>query len=138
MARKNRPKNLAPKGTIVFKADCGCQAMINSQEKYFGTTFCDEHRKRNTDLLLPLSHRLLMMIEEIFTKQGEFYQIWGDSPVMAVDWDPNQYNPDFGDGKLCTCGHIYYRHFDTYEKMAPVGCKYAFQCQCSGFKEATS
>lgn len=30
----------------------------------------------------------------------------------------------------CTCGHPYYRHFDTYEEMSPVGCKY---CPCPRF-----
>jgi hypothetical protein len=43
-----------------------------------------------------------------------------------------QYNPDFGDDRICICGHPYYRHFDTYESMEPCGCKY---CQCWEFKE---
>ena len=29
--------------------------------------------------------------------------------------------------RLCKCGHPYYRHFDTYAEMDPVGCKY---CHC--------
>ena len=41
-----------------------------------------------------------------------------------------EYNPEYGDSKLCKCGHSYYRHFDSYERMAPVGCKY---CQCDEF-----
>ena len=41
-----------------------------------------------------------------------------------------EYNPDYGDNKLCKCGHPYYRHFDSYENMALVGCKY---CQCDEF-----
>lgn len=45
-----------------------------------------------------------------------------------------KYNPRYGDGRLCKCGHPYYRHFDTYENMAPVGCKY---CECRQFEEAT-
>lgn len=44
-----------------------------------------------------------------------------------------KYNPAFGDDKLCKCGHSYYRHFDTYEKMDNVGCKY---CGCHHFEEA--
>ncbi len=43
-----------------------------------------------------------------------------------------EYDSKFGDDKICTCGHVYYRHFDTYEGMAPVGCKY---CYCDCFKE---
>ena len=34
------------------------------------------------------------------------------------------YDSAFGDNKLCKCGHTYYRHFDPYEKMMAVGCKY--------------
>ena len=33
-------------------------------------------------------------------------------------------------GRLCKCKHEYYRHFDTYDDMRPVGCKY---CDCSTF-----
>lgn len=42
------------------------------------------------------------------------------------------YDPNFGDDKECKCGHVYYRHFDTYENMKPVGCKY---CGCYTFEE---
>ena len=42
------------------------------------------------------------------------------------------YNSSFGDDKVCECGHTYYRHFDSYEDMDPIGCKY---CQCYTFKE---
>lgn len=44
----------------------------------------------------------------------------------------NKYDPNFGDNKLCVCGHQYHRHFDSYENMEPVGCKY---CGCLEFKE---
>jgi transcriptional regulator with XRE-family HTH domain len=43
------------------------------------------------------------------------------------------YDPSFGDDRLCECGHAYYRHFDTYEHMEPVGCKY---CECYQFRAA--
>jgi hypothetical protein len=53
---------------------------------------------------------------------------WADSITAFLDTrHPHAYNPQFGDDKLCACGHRYYRHFDTYEDMAPVGCKY---CGC--------
>lgn len=44
------------------------------------------------------------------------------------------YNPEYGDDRICRCGHTYYRHFDSYEQMDPVGCKY---CSCDEFKEAS-
>ena len=43
-----------------------------------------------------------------------------------------RYNPDFGDDRDCACGHSYYRHFDSYEDMEPVGCKY---CSCYHWKK---
>lgn len=46
-----------------------------------------------------------------------------------------KYNPKYGDDRICKCGHSYYRHFDSYENMEPVGCKY---CECMGFEEATN
>ena len=44
-----------------------------------------------------------------------------------------EYNPSYGDERKCRCGHTYYRHFDTYENMRDVGCKY---CDCGNFQEA--
>jgi hypothetical protein len=44
-----------------------------------------------------------------------------------------EYNPEYGDDKLCKCGHPYYRHFDSYEGMRPAGCKY---CMCNKFEPA--
>jgi len=45
----------------------------------------------------------------------------------------HKYNPYYGDDMICECGHAYYRHFDTYENMEDVGCKY---CNCDIFVEA--
>jgi|GEM_PF-4223707 len=44
-----------------------------------------------------------------------------------------KYNPNYGDNRICECGHTYDRHFDSYENMSPVGCKY---CPCGTFVEA--
>jgi len=49
-----------------------------------------------------------------------------------VSYNELEYDPNFGDNKICSCGHKYYRHFDTYDDMAPIGCKY---CPCHIFKE---
>lgn len=43
-----------------------------------------------------------------------------------------KYNSNYGDDRVCMCGHEYYRHFDTYDDMAAVGCKY---CDCMEFVE---
>lgn len=43
-----------------------------------------------------------------------------------------RYNPNYGNDRICNCGHVYYRHFDSYDNMDAVGCKY---CQCGEFVE---
>jgi len=48
---------------------------------------------------------------------------------IAIDFS---YNPKYGDERICYCGHPYHRHFDSYEHMDPVGCKY---CDCYTFVE---
>lgn len=45
-----------------------------------------------------------------------------------------EYNPEYGDDRVCRCGHSYYRHFDTHDDMSNVGCKY---CECAHFEERT-
>lgn len=45
------------------------------------------------------------------------------------------YNPKYGDDRICVCGHAYYRHFDTYESMYAVGCKYCWDPRCGTFAE---
>ena len=46
-----------------------------------------------------------------------------------------EYNPNYGDDRMCVCGHKYYRHFDGYNENEACGCKY---CECSTFVEAGS
>jgi len=59
-----------------------------------------------------------------------------DSPYIVTERvvKDRHYNPNYGDDRICKCGHPYYRHFDTYEEMYPCGCKY---CECFEFIEAT-
>ena len=51
-----------------------------------------------------------------------------DFPALAWDKSADQ-------EAKCQCGHVYYRHFDTYDYMYPVGCKY---CDCAEFKKDES
>jgi len=52
--------------------------------------------------------------------------------LIQYNTDKPGYDCKFGDAKLCACGHQYHRHFDSYENMDPVGCKY---CGCETFIE---
>ena len=44
-----------------------------------------------------------------------------------------KYNPNYGDDRICKCGHPYHRHFDSYDDMSASCCKY---CGCYKFVEA--
>lgn len=44
-----------------------------------------------------------------------------------------RYNPAFGNGRLCKCGHEYDRHFDSHDDNDDAGCKY---CGCGTFVES--
>ncbi len=54
--------------------------------------------------------------------------------TVVVEEKYTEYNPKYGDDRVCKCGHPYYRHFDTYDHMFPCGCKY---CTCFRFVETT-
>jgi len=54
--------------------------------------------------------------------------------AMKICTAATRYDPNFGDDRVCQCGHPYCRHFDSYEEMEPVGCKY---CPCERFVEKT-
>ena len=53
-----------------------------------------------------------------------------DSPYLIRYKTVMIYNRDYGDNRICNCGHEYIRHFDPYENYDPVGCKY---CECRKF-----
>lgn len=43
------------------------------------------------------------------------------------------WNPDHDQYANCAqCDHAYARHFDSYEDMEPIGCKY---CHCQTFQD---
>ena len=67
----------------------------------------------------------------ITTAKFDLYNEISDRWYEKIKNEPDPYDPNFGDEKLCECGHPYYRHFDSYEDMEPIGCKY---CGCRIFK----
>lgn len=52
--------------------------------------------------------------------------------IKIVEVEVKSYNPKYGDHRVCKCGHDYGRHFDSYDDMDPIGCKY---CICDDFIE---
>lgn len=55
--------------------------------------------------------------------------------IETITIKKKKYNPNYGDKRMCVCGHTYYRHFDSWNDMEAVGCKY---CGCQQFVEAKS
>lgn len=55
--------------------------------------------------------------------------------IETITIQKKKYNPNYGDNRMCVCGHTYYRHFDPWEDMEAVGCKY---CGCEEFIEVES
>lgn len=71
--------------------------------------------------------------------------MWGEEHDAELISEPNapyleyeykvivrKYNPNYGDNRICKCGHPYNRHFDFYENGEACGCKY---CGCEMFEE---
>lgn len=81
--------------------------------------------------LASLSDDEIDFIETLLTQDPERFR--RAFVAAREEWDesnPGRYDPQFGDDKVCQCAHPYYRHFDTYDNMRAIGCKY---CQCYEF-----
>ena len=59
--------------------------------------------------------------QDLFTRR--------EKPLVSIQ---KRYNKNYGDKRMCKCGHSYYRHFDSWENMDACGCKY---CGCFTFVE---
>lgn len=82
-----------------------------------------------------------MITEETYQKMKELVAEYEAKPTNKLnkpyisDYEVvtiRKYNPHYGDNRECECGHDYHRHFDSYENMEVVGCKY---CGCGEFVE---
>ena len=72
---------------------------------------------------------ILQLNKDNITKYYNFEQPYIEIITIKKEL---KYNPKFGDDKVCKCGYTYYRHFDSYEEMSTIGCKY---CECFYFEE---
>jgi hypothetical protein len=43
-----------------------------------------------------------------------------------------KYNANYGDDRICECGHSYIKHFDMFDILIPHRCK---TCECAEFVE---
>jgi hypothetical protein len=54
-------------------------------------------------------------------------------PYLEETYIRKLWNPRYNQDASCVCGHRYERHFDGYEDMKAVGCKF---CECREFLAA--
>ena len=108
------------------------------KEKDIIDAYC---RIRKIDNTIPddvLDFMKIVAIERIREIDKENAEIITDLQLPYIKetsvevFDIQKYNPKYGDDRICVCGHEYYRHFDTYDNMSAVGCKY---CECYEFIE---
>lgn len=90
-----------------------------------------------TELLYEIAALNKQIQAEVSQSNGQLtaslLKLLSDLDWTVHGWElPPAYDKAFGDDRLCHCGHAYYRHFDTYEGMRPVGCKY---CGCRQWKD---
>ncbi|AVD99357.1 hypothetical protein SEA_BILLNYE_185 [Streptomyces phage BillNye] len=76
-----------------------------------------------------LTKDMAMRVRNLFDCLNE------DMRAIAADIDKQlkrMWDEGHDQEALCLCGHSYYRHFDSWEGMEPIGCKY---CECDTFEE---
>lgn len=104
-------------------------ATNKSGERYYGKC-CDECGSLEIEGLVDNKYYMCPKCRAKYIKLNTF-----DEGPYLIEVNTNivhKYNPNYGDDKICECGHSYDRHFDSYEDMASCWCKY---CRCSYFKE---
>jgi hypothetical protein len=75
-----------------------------------------------------------LLFSQISFLVSELRKLQTNKPYITTISFNKNYNPTYGDDRVCECDHPYYRHFDTYDDMYPCGCKY---CDCYTFEEQT-
>lgn len=102
----------------------------NTKEQFI--IACSPERILN---LLDQLQQLTKALAEMDQHESRHHPVCSSGPRYFDASDPKLYDKAFGDERVCMCTHQYYRHFDTYEQMRPVGCKY---CECRVFVLSTS
>lgn len=75
-----------------------------------------------------LSALEVAILTDVLVQQG----VSKTNPYLLDITFKRRYNPEYGDGRICKCGHQYSRHFDLYEGPLACSCKY---CGCDNFRE---
>jgi len=83
-----------------------------------------DFRRKSVEISLEIFKQWVDRLEESSVKE--------DMKEIVNNYETSMYDPNFGNDRICKCGHTYDRHFDPYENWAPVGCKY---CECWSFEE---
>ena len=108
-----------------------CETMIYPKCKYDSGDSWEQCNKNCPMVMLPWDNIDISIIYSYMEMENLTNK---DLPYIetTITKIEKQYNPEYGDDRICECEHPYYRHFDTYENMYNCGCKY---CECNEFKE---
>ena len=116
-----------------FKNDDGADIFLfhkHTNEKVMTISFKTEILESSLlRALCTLMSQFETMDKEKYINPHSPYLLRKDSSGQTYEC----YNKEYGDNRICKCGHKYFRHFDTYDNYEPVGCKY---CACERFEEA--
>ena len=79
---------------------------------------------------------LIRICDELDWSRVDFGSMNDDDLMTFSSYVHMASKPMYGEGErkvfTCKCGHSYERHFDPYQNMDHVGCKY---CDCDQFDE---
>jgi hypothetical protein len=75
----------------------------------------------------PLDQLIHRAVSPLGGSDGPYLHHSVQTTLLRRTWNPN-----YNQNAECKCGHEYHRHFDSYEEMWPIGCKY---CECGEFKQ---
>lgn len=105
----------------------GRSAPAGQRTEHAGLAEKCEHDQR-FHIMGALNGCLACEVEKLMAENARLRAMGTETATSAKTYDRN-----FGDEATCKCGHPYCKHFDTYDDMAPVGCKY---CECEEFVAA--
>ena len=114
------------------------KVIFNSQQEHWDhrdeeDRDVDDERYTNDESITPRMIAALIRAKS-YKERAEIMRFGTQSPYIMEEETitHKRYNPYYGLERICECGHTYDRHFDSYEDMDAVGCKY---CDCFTFKE---
>lgn len=87
------------------------------------------HEEIHDETIGIISDSTFYALSDHILKSNSKKEPYVESVTFTLD---KSYNPDYGDNRICKCGHPYFRHFDSWDDNEACECKY---CSCFTFEE---